>query len=133
MVDGAQRREKYAQYTVRLGQMIKDLRKDLKSPKLPVVIGELGVGGKQGDFQMAQKAVAELPGLKGNVRFVPTHQFWEPEVEEMVRQGVWKGPEWPKFYNVGSERGYHYLGSGKIMYQMGMAFGDAMTEMVGAD
>jgi hypothetical protein len=34
---------------------------------------------------------------------------------------------------VGSERGYHYLGSGKIMYQMGMAFGDAMTEMVGAD
>ena len=50
----------------------------------------------------------------------------------MVEQGVWRGPDWPKFYNVGSERGYHYLGSGKIMYQMGMAFGQAMTEMEGS-
>ena len=36
-------------------QMIRDLRKDLKTPNLPVVIGELGVSGKQGDFQLAQK------------------------------------------------------------------------------
>jgi len=37
---------------------------------------------------------------------------------------------WPKFYNVGSDRGYHYLGSGKIMYRMGQAFGKAMLELL---
>jgi hypothetical protein len=35
-----------------------------------------------------------------------------------------------KFYNVGSERGYHYLGSAKIYYQMGKAFGESMAEFM---
>jgi alpha-galactosidase len=55
MVDGSQRSEKYVNYTKRLAQLIRDVRKDLKAPKLPVVIGELGAGGKRGDFQAAQK------------------------------------------------------------------------------
>ena len=106
------------------------MRKDLDAPKLPVVIGELGVGGKHGPFQQAQAAVAQLPEFKDNVRFAETGQFWEPEVEEMVKQGVWKGPDWVKFYNVGSERGYHYLGSARIFYQMGQAFAQAMIELL---
>ena len=131
MVDGSQRAEKYAKYTVRLAQLIKDVRRDLKAPNLPVVIGELGAGGKRGDFQAAQAAVAELPELKGNVAFVKTVEFWEPEVEKMVDAGVWKGPDWVKFYNVGSERGYHYLGSARIYYRMGEALGKAMTGLLG--
>jgi len=131
MVDGQQRAEKYAKYTVRLAQLIKDVRKDLEAPNLPVVIGELGAGGKRGDFQAAQKAVAELPEFKGNVAFVPTVEFWEPEVEKMVKDGMWKGPDWPKFYNVGSERGYHYLGSARIMYKIGKALGQAMLGLMG--
>jgi len=131
MIDRRQRREKYAKYTERLAQLIRDVRKDLGAPNLPVVIGELGVGGKQGDFQLAQKAVAELPEFKGTVRFVETHQFWEPEVEKMSKEGVWRGPDWPKFYNVASEPAYHYLGSAKIYYQMGKAFGEAMLELLG--
>ena len=39
MIDGAQRAEKYATYTRRLGKLIQDVRKDLDAPKLPVVIG----------------------------------------------------------------------------------------------
>ncbi len=132
MVDGQQRAEQYAQYTPRLAQMIRDLRKDLDAPDLPVVIGELGAGGENGnqEFRAAQRAVAELPEWKGTVKFVETHQLWEPEVEKMVEQGVWQGPDWPRFYNVGSDRGYHYLGSGKMMYQMGTAFGEAMLELL---
>jgi carbohydrate esterase-like sialic acid-specific acetylesterase len=130
MVDGSQRSEKYVNYTRRLAQLIKDVRKDLKSPNLPVVIGELGAGGKRGDFQTAQKAVADLPEFQGNVKFVQTVEFWEPEVEEMVNQGVWKGPEWVRFYNVGSEKGYHYLGSAKIIYRMGKAFGQGMIDLL---
>jgi len=131
MVDGQQRAEKYVNYTKRLAMLIKDIRKDLNVPNLPVVIGELGAGGKRGDFQLAQAAVAKLPEFKGNVAFVKTVEFWEPEVEEMVKQGVWRGPEWPKFYNVGSERGYHYLGSARILYRIGSAMGKAMLDLLG--
>ena len=130
MVDGSQRSEKYINYTKRLAQLVKDVRKDLKLPNLPVVIGELGAGGKRGDFQAAQKAVAEIPEFKGNVRFVKTVEFWEPQVEEMVNKGAWKGRDWVKFYNVGSERGYHYLGSARIYYRMGKAFGEGMIELL---
>lgn len=130
MVDGSQREEKYAGYTRRLAQLIRDVRKDLKAPTLPVVIGELGAT-ERGDFQAAQAAVAEVPEFKGNVAFVKTREFWEPDVEEMANKDVWKGPDWVKFYNVGSERGYHYLGSGRIYYRMGKAFGEAMAGLLG--
>ena len=131
MVDGSQRGEKYVNYTKRLGQLIRDVRRDLKAPELPVVIGELGAGGKRGDFQAAQAATAELPGFAGNVKFVKTVEFWEPEVEKLVNDGVWKGADWVKFYNVGSEKGYHYLGSARIYYRMGKAFGEGMIELLG--
>jgi len=131
MVDGEQKGEKYAKYTVRLAQLIKDVRKDLKAPNLPAVIGELGAGGQRGDFQAAQKAVADLPEFKGNVAFVPTVEFWEPDVEKMVNENVWRGPDWVKFYNVGSERGYHYLGSARILYKIGTGLGEAMADLLG--
>ena len=131
MVDGSQRAEKYARYTTRLAQLINDMRKDLKAEHLPVVIGELGANGKRGDFQAAQAAVAKRPEFEGNVTLVKTCEFWEPDVEAMARKGVWKGPDWVKFYNVGSNLGYHYLGSARIYYRMGKAFGEGMTELLG--
>jgi len=130
MVDGEQRAEKYATYTRRLGQLIQSVRKDLNAPNLPAVIGELGAGGKRGDFQAAQAAVAELPELKGTVAFAKTVEFWEPDVEEMVDKNLWRGPDWVKFYNVGSERGYHYLGSARIYYKMGKAFAEGMAGLL---
>jgi alpha-galactosidase len=130
MVDGSQREQQYSDYTLRLGQLIRDVRKDLNCSNLPVVIGELGAG-EPGDFQKAQAAVAELPELKGTVAFVPTRQLWDPDLEAMVKAGVWKGPDWVKFYNRGSDRGYHYLGSTKIYYGMGKAFGEAMGDLMG--
>jgi hypothetical protein len=75
--------------------------------------------------------VAKLPGFEGNVKFVKTREFWEADVEEMVNTGVWKGPDWVRFYNVGSERRYHYLGSAKIYYRMGKAFAEGMVELSG--
>jgi alpha-galactosidase len=130
MVDGSQRAEQYASYTKRLGPLIQDVREDLKAPDLPVVIGELGVGGERGDFQKAQAAVAELPELKGTVQLARTCELWEPDVEKMVNENVWQGPDWVRFYNVGSERGYHYLGSARIYYGMGKAFAESLIELM---
>jgi len=89
----------------------------------------LGAGGKRGDFQKAQAAVAELPDLKGNVRLAKTVEFWEPEVEKMVRDGVWRTKDWVTFYNIGSEKGYHYLGSARILTKIGKAMAEAMLEL----
>ena len=130
MVDRQQRDEAYRQYTVRLAQLIRDLRAEFDAPELPVVIGELGANGNRGEFQSAQRAVAELPDLKQTVRFVETVEFWEPDVAKLVDEGVWKGPDWVKFYNVGSDRGYHYLGSSRIMTRMGRAFGKGMIQLL---
>ncbi|MBN2473639.1 MAG: hypothetical protein JXB62_03450 [Pirellulales bacterium] len=130
MVDGQQRDEKYVNYTQRLATLIKDVRNDLKTPKLPVIVGELGAS-QRGDFQAAQEAATKLPEFEGNVAFVKTREFWDAEVEQLVDDNTWQGPDWVKFYNVGSERGYHYLGSAKIYCQMGRAFGEAMVDLLG--
>lgn len=129
MVDGSQREEDYVMYTKRLAALITDVRKDLDTPDLPVVIGELGANGKRGAFQAAQQAVADLPEFKDTVSCVKTCEFWEPDVADMVNQGVWKGPDWVTFYNVGSERGYHYLGSARIYTRMGKAFAEGMLKL----
>ena len=74
--------------------------------------------------------MAELSEFKDNVTLVKTCEFWEPDVEEMVKKGVWRSPDWVKFYNVGSERGYHYLGSARIYYRMGKAFAKGMVDLL---
>ena len=43
---------------------------------------------------------------------------------------VWKGEEKERFYRIASDRPYHYLGSGKIYYLMGHAFGEGMIELL---
>ncbi len=131
MVDSSQRQEQYVTYSQRLATLIKDVRRDLRAPALPVVIGELGAGGKRGDFQKAQQAVADRPEFQGTVTCVKTCEFWEPKVEALVNKQVWKGPDWVKFYNVGSERAYHYLGSARIYTRMGKAFAEAMLALQG--
>ena len=77
------------EYEKNLVNLIKDLRKDLKAPRLPVVVGELTgpwvkVGGEWGDLRKAQAAAADPlrhPEFQGNVLFVETHDFVRPENE----------------------------------------------------
>ncbi len=132
MVDGSQRAEDYAGYTRRLRALIRDLRRDLKAPELPVVIGELGATD-QAAFHQAQEEVLATEEFAGTGVFVPTRLFWEPEVAQLVNDGVWKGKDWVRFYNVGSDRAYHYLGSGQMMMKIGEAFGRAMESLVLAE
>ena len=132
MVDGEQAKEEYENYTKRLASLIRDVRRDLDAPALPVVIGELGASDRRA-FHQAQRRVASLDEFKGNVIFTPTRHYWEPELAEMVKAGIWKGPDWVRFYNVGSDRGYHYLGSGKMMMKMGAAFGESMSSLIHAE
>lgn len=80
-----------------LADFIRDVRRDLKAPKLPFVIGVMGVGGAKADadtleFRKAMASPAALPEFEGNVVAVETAPFWSLELgvvdakRERVRQ-----------------------------------------------
>jgi hypothetical protein len=123
----------YADYTKWMGVLIKDLRKDLEAPDMPVVIGELGTGGVEGrgDFQVAQANIAKLPEFQGTVVFVPTAEYQDKVALKYFKEELWKkGPEgMAKWRTVGNDRPYHYLGSGKTYFLKGVAFGEAAVKL----
>ena len=87
----------YAAYSEVMAHFIRDVRKDFNAPKVPFVIGVLGVGGAKAgqdvvNFREAMAAPASLPEFKGNVIAVPTAPFWSEELgaiadkQDKVRQ-----------------------------------------------
>jgi hypothetical protein len=86
--DGKKKIKDYSEYSRLLGCFIRDVRKDLSAPKLPFVIGVMGVGGDtQGDgteaFRNAMAAPAETDEFKGNVMNVFTHKYWPKELDDV--------------------------------------------------
>lgn len=80
----------YDLYADLLGHFIRDVREDLKAPKLPFVIGVMGIDGLKGDtkgsmmhFREAQRKPGTLDEFKGNVFTVETAQFWDDELGEL--------------------------------------------------
>ncbi|MBC8355015.1 MAG: sialate O-acetylesterase [Planctomycetes bacterium] len=122
-------------YEENMVHFIKDVRKDLGSPKLPFVIGQLGVGGvddekpnpRRDAFKMAQANAAYYPEFKGNVAVVKTDQFWDTKANAVFKKG-WKQhfEEWEK---IGSDYPFHYLGSVRTYSQIGKAFGEAILKL----
>lgn len=122
------------EYPQNLAHFIRDVRKDLKTPNLPFVVGQMGVEGMNPSanikkFKAAQAAVMEMPEFKGNVALVATDAFWDTDAEAVFKKG-WREhlDEWNK---VGSDYPYHYLGSAKTMCKIGRAFGEAILELRG--
>ena len=117
-----------------LAHFIRDVRRDLKAPNLPFVIGQVGQypdevqpGNNNFKLRAAQADVAELPEFKGNVKLVPTDPFWDRDAHAIESLGLHVPREgWDK---VGSDLGYHYLGSAKTFCGIGKAFGEGMIEL----
>jgi hypothetical protein len=123
-----------AEYAANMAHFIRDVRRDLKSEKLPFVIAQMGVDGlKAGDnikkFKDAQTAAAALPEFKGNVALVKTDVLWDTEAEAVFKKG-WREniDEWNK---VGSDYPYHYLGSAKTLCAIGKECANAVLELRG--
>ncbi|MES2982258.1 MAG: sialate O-acetylesterase [Verrucomicrobiota bacterium] len=75
----------YSKYSEWMAHLIRDVRKDLAAPKMPVVIGVLGIDGLNANsstlaFREAMAAPASLPEFKGNVAAVQTAPFWPEEL-----------------------------------------------------
>jgi alpha-galactosidase len=126
-----------AAYTDNMVHFIQDVRKDLDAPNMPFIIGQLGVDGPyEGDdpttdkkevFKANQAAAADRPELKGNVAVVKTDQYWDPVAAEAYK--VWK-EDIDAWRHHGNDFAYHYLGSPKIIYEIGEAFGKQMLQML---
>lgn len=82
------RQQVYDEYCPNFVHLVQDLRAEFKVPGLPVVMGELGVGGEKTDknmmnFRAAQAKIATCPELKGTLGYVRTAPFWYPELDEL--------------------------------------------------
>ena len=87
----------YDQYSLLLAEFIRDVRRDLNSPKLPFVIGVMGVGGPTSEydkdqqrhkkvhqnFREAMVAPAKMPEFKGNVKAMLTETFWDQQLGDL--------------------------------------------------
>jgi len=87
-VDETIKQKVYDEYCPNFVHLVQDLRAEFKVPNLPVVIGEIGVGGNNADenmkaFRAAQAKIATAPELKGRVGYVRTAPFWYPELDEL--------------------------------------------------
>ena len=76
----------YSEYNRLLACLIRDVRTDLAAPKLPFVIGVLGVGGETAGenteaFRKAMAAPAEMAEFKGTVANVFTEKYWPADLD----------------------------------------------------
>ena len=83
----------YDQYADLLAHLIRDVRKELSAPKMPVVIGVMGIDGLKGDkkapmmhFREAQRKPPTLDEFKGNVFAVETAPFWDDELDALAQR-----------------------------------------------
>ena len=123
-------------YGKHMANFIRDVRKDLNTPNLPFVIGQMGQGGPDGAsdkmqiIKDAQASMEAIPEFKGNVKVVKTDIFWDRKAAALVKDWREHIDEWKR---VGSDYGYHYLGSAITFSKIGKAFGEATLELIKAN
>lgn len=125
-------------YTENMAHFIRDVRKDLNAPKMPFVIGVLGVNGPvetfdgprykstYQTFRDAQAAPASMPEFKGNVAAVLTENFWDHQLAA-ARDKKERTPEEEEIAKGASNQGFHYYGAAKFFGPAGKAFAEAFT------
>lgn len=107
-------------YEKNLANLVRDLRKDLKSPKLPVAIAAVGYRGdkmsgnilKVFKAQMTVSNPKKYPEFAGNVKSIDTSKFWPDDKLKL------KGREWD------------YKNNAETFLQIGQALGSEMLELL---
>jgi len=120
------------EYAKNMENLIRDVRKELGVPDLPVAIGVMGQNGfkpAKGNMAIvknAQLSMNEIVDFKGNVKAIPTDIFWDKRADEAFP--TWRDnlEEWVK---IGSDFPYHYLGSTITFTRIGQALAQTMLEL----
>ncbi len=116
--DGVNPKTAIPEYEYNLVNLIKDVRAEFRSPKLPVVIGELTGPWVKGDanweaLRTAQSDAARRTEFEGNVLFVPTRNF------------VRKPEDSPN-----PSHGHHEFGNAETYFLVGDALGKGMVSLL---
>ena len=79
---------RFANYSTWMADFIRDVRRDLNAPKMPFIIGVMGVGGtgpNEGnlEFRAAMAAPASYAEFQGNVAAVQTAPFWDEKLAKV--------------------------------------------------
>jgi hypothetical protein len=109
-----------------LAQMIRDFREKVKTPKMPVVCGILGMEGFKNatfanDVNAGMLAVSKMPEFAGTVAIVNTCPFYPQEFDllgQVISSFPADSPEHKEALlmkqRAVSEKGFHYHGSAKF-------------------
>jgi len=106
------------QYEKNMANFIRDIRKDLGAAKLPFVIAETGMSGREEkhpralSLMKAQAAVAEYDEFQGNVAFVGTQDFYRSKEQSPSGQE------------------YHWNNNAETYYLIGDGMGKAMLKLL---
>jgi len=112
---------------------IQDVRKEYKVPNMPFIIGVLGTNMTkekvdENAVSQGQRAAAKHPEFKDNVLSVESYTEYSNYSYSVFKKG------WPAHYHewdtVGSDRPYHYLGSGGFFVRLGDSFANAMAQLI---
>lgn len=123
------------EYESNLKHLIRDIRKDLNAPQLPVVIAAMGQNGSKPatgamlTIQKAQLAMNDVPEFQGTVKTIRTDVLVDKAAEELFP--TWRENK-EKWDAVGGDYPYHYLGSAIWFNRIGQGMGDAMRELLKA-
>jgi hypothetical protein len=106
----------YAAYSEVMAHFIRDVRKDFNAPKMPFVIGVLGVDGTNAssttrEFRKAMAASAALAEFRGNVTAVETAPFWSEELGAIDKK---RGKVSQMSYYLNSKHKDHANADGKM-------------------
>ena len=120
------------EYAKNMENLIRDVRKELGVPNLPVAIGIMGQNGfkpAKGNMAIVKKGQAsmnDIADFKGNVKAIPTDIYWDKRADEAYP--TWRDnlEEWVK---IGSDFPYHYLGSTITFTRIGQALAQTILEL----
>ena len=110
--------EMVAAYEENLVRLIKDVRREWKTPHLPAVIAVSGFGGRNQKVDRrlgiiaAQHGAAKREDFKGTVASVETRDFFRPREQSPGGQG------------------YHWNNNAETYYHIGEGMGKAMVELL---
>ncbi len=119
-------------YKTNMIAFVKDIRKEYQVPNMPFVIGVMGTGGTKESVDknavsVAQREAAAAPEFKGNVIAVESYPYYDMRAFDIFKK------DWTKhlleFSLVGSDRPYHYMGSGTFFARFGDALATAMVDL----
>jgi hypothetical protein len=136
--------EFYGNYSSNMVHYIQDLRKEVKTPKMPFVIGILGTpafpeGSLTNNVSQAQREAARSPELAGTVTAIeswplttPEVAIWRMKMEAARTKGdaaeiASTGQQWSLY---GSNLGYHYDGSGRFFIRLGDELATATLKLM---